>query len=260
MHLTYGPASWTPDGKWLVASEEGGRVWAVSMQTRERRSLTEETLEWFERYAAVSPDGKTVAFARCLTYSNCDVYVKPIEGGQPRRLTFDRGSIAGLAWTPDSREIIYALDGRLYRLPADGRTVPLAVELVSREPLLGRMSLPTVARFPSNGSTRMLFQHRTRDIDIWVTEISGDSATGMAENRRKLIDSPGEDRWAQFSPDGRRIDFRAFEIQTGFAMTSLDTRIREVGRSLHDVVPHIQFVEQLRDRLDETRPLHIEMH
>ena len=190
MGFDYGPASWTPDGKWLVAFDADAKVAAISMQTRERRKFTEHTVAWWEQDVAVPPDGKTVAFARCLTLSSCDVYVKPIEDGQPLRLTFDHGSMAGLAWTPDSREIIYALDGRLYRLPADGRTVPLAVELVSREPLLGRMSSPTVARFPSNGSTRMLFQHRTRDIDIWVTEISGDSATGMAGNRRKLIDSP----------------------------------------------------------------------
>ncbi len=222
MGFDYGPASWTPDGKWLLAFDEDAKVVAISMQTRKRRKFTAHTVAWWEQDVAVSPDGNTVAFARCLAVSSCDVYVIPIEGGQPRRLTFDRGSMAGLAWTPDSREIIYALDGRLYRLPADGRTGALAVELVSREPLRGQMSLPTLARFPSNGSTRVLFQHRTRDVDIWLTEISGDSATGMAENRRKLIDSPGEDRWPQFSPDGRRIAFVSTRAGSGGALWIAD--------------------------------------
>ena len=73
MEATYGPFSWTPDGKWLVAGDEGAKVVAISMQTRERRKFTAHTLAWWEQDVAVSPDGKTVAFARCLTDSSCDV-------------------------------------------------------------------------------------------------------------------------------------------------------------------------------------------
>ena len=81
MGFDYGPFSWTPDGKWLVAFDEDAKVAAISMQTRELRKFTAHTVAWWEQDAAVSPDGKTVAFARCLTVSSCDVYVKPLLSG-----------------------------------------------------------------------------------------------------------------------------------------------------------------------------------
>jgi tricorn protease len=54
----------------------------------------------------ISPDGRWVAFNG--TYDgNPEVYVVPIEGGEPRRLTYEPGTGNTLGWTPDGK-IAYA--------------------------------------------------------------------------------------------------------------------------------------------------------
>jgi len=81
----------------------------------------------------VSPDRKTLAFIR-LGIGLGDIYLMPISGGDPRRITDVDGELNGLAWTPDSREIIYGLDepggSRLWRISAQlsspGRGVRVA--------------------------------------------------------------------------------------------------------------------------------------
>jgi tricorn protease len=50
----------------------------------------------------ISPDGKWVAFTGQYD-GNPDVYVIPIEGGEPRRLTFDPQTDNALGWTPDGK-------------------------------------------------------------------------------------------------------------------------------------------------------------
>ena len=212
MGATRGSPSWTPDGNWLVGSEEG-RIVAVSIETRERRELgAKADGASSDSFAVVSPDGKLLAFARCVRNSSCDLYVQPFKGGQPRQLTFDKGSFAGLAWTPDSEAIVYALEGRIYRMTANGRRSPQPVEFLSNDPLLGRLNSPTIARFATNGSSRMIFRHtRVRDADVWETDITESAGVASSENPRKVIDSPGLDWRPAYSPDGQYIAFESRE-------------------------------------------------
>ena len=76
--------------------------------------------------ARYSPDGKSIAFIRNSKDVE-DIYVMPAAGGTPRRVTFDNRFVMGLAWTPDSREIVFSSDrgganGGLWRIFASGGT------------------------------------------------------------------------------------------------------------------------------------------
>jgi Tol biopolymer transport system component len=68
---------------------------------------------------AFSPDGRWLAFLRekSVRWAN-DVYLMPATGGEPRPLTNDNLFIHGLAWTPDSRQVVFSSnrEGGLYRL------------------------------------------------------------------------------------------------------------------------------------------------
>ncbi len=55
-----------------------------------------------ERRARISPDGRQVAFAASYD-GNPDVYVMPLEGGPPRRLTYDANGEGVVGWTPDGK-------------------------------------------------------------------------------------------------------------------------------------------------------------
>ena len=59
-----------------------------------------------ESMPQISPDGRWLAFAGQYD-GNTDVYVMPIDGGAPRRLTHHPAPDAPLAWTPDGQWIVF---------------------------------------------------------------------------------------------------------------------------------------------------------
>ena len=128
--------------------------------------------------------------------------------GQEKRLTFHYGRAAGVQWTPDGRELIYSMDGRLYRVSATGRLKPARLEFEPDDLVgWGSSQSPSVARPPSGGAASLAFRHRRLDVDVWVTDLI--PTAGEESRRRKLIDSAGADEWPSFSPDGSLIAFRS---------------------------------------------------
>jgi len=116
-----------------------------------RRQLTNTI--YSHRGADVSPDGRWIAFSAdpqmrtdsvlqaiadslsMLPYdaerdeaprNDSDIFILPLAGGEPRRLTSMNGSEGGIQWSPDSRRIAFTLretrtaPGRLYIVDAQG--------------------------------------------------------------------------------------------------------------------------------------------
>ena len=89
-------------GDLLVFTAEGD-LWKTTVDGGVPERLTAHPGQ--ETDAAVSPDGKWVAFTG--TYEGPEeAYVLPLEGGPPRRLTWDGGPVAVVAWTPDGKVLI----------------------------------------------------------------------------------------------------------------------------------------------------------
>lgn len=59
-----------------------------------------------ESRPAISPDGRWVAFTGAYD-GNADVYIMPIDGGVPRRLTFHPERDLCVTWTPDSSSVVF---------------------------------------------------------------------------------------------------------------------------------------------------------
>src|SRR5262245_59161495 len=84
--------SWTADAHSLVISEMTSSVCAslfvVSIATGQKTRLTSPPEPSIgDGWPAVSPDGKTVAFARYTQDTSANVYLVPVTGGAPRQLT-----------------------------------------------------------------------------------------------------------------------------------------------------------------------------
>ncbi len=90
-------------GNTVVFTAEGD-LWKVPVAggtaTRLTTALGEET------NAAISPDGKQVAFSAAYE-GPTEAYVMSIDGGPPKRLTYEGGVATVVGWTPDGK-VLYA--------------------------------------------------------------------------------------------------------------------------------------------------------
>ncbi len=88
----------------------GGDVWISKIDGSEVLRITSTPA--VEKSPKLSPDGKTIAFTSNRSGSDA-VYIVPIEGGMPKRLSWHPSSAQTLGWTPDGERVIYA-SGRDY--------------------------------------------------------------------------------------------------------------------------------------------------
>jgi tricorn protease len=90
-------------GSTIIFTSEGD-LWIVGIDGGLARRLT--THPGMETRAAISPDGKLIAFS--AQYEGpTEVYTMPIDGGLPTRRTYDGESALVVGWTPDGK-ILYA--------------------------------------------------------------------------------------------------------------------------------------------------------
>ncbi|MFD2366037.1 S41 family peptidase [Pseudoduganella sp. GCM10020061] len=91
-------------GDTIVFTAEGD-LWRTSASGGKAQRLT--THASAETHAALSPDGKLVAFAASYEGAQ-EAYVMPVEGGLPKRITFENGGLVVLGWTPQGEVLISA--------------------------------------------------------------------------------------------------------------------------------------------------------
>ena len=109
--------AWTPDGKEIVFVSNhdvplgSGDLWRMPAEadgmTRARRILNEQTL--YRTRPDVSIDGKRILYASTsgAADQHTQLYVVPIAGGAPYKLTFDPHDHFHPRWSPDGEWIAY---------------------------------------------------------------------------------------------------------------------------------------------------------
>jgi len=116
-----------------VAYTYGGDVWVTNLANNETKRLTNTGA--VESNPHFSPDGKTIAFSSNRSGVSA-VYVVPVEGGAPRRLTWYPSTATVCGWTPDGERILYSSSretaprgyGRLWTVSKDGGPSTLLAE------------------------------------------------------------------------------------------------------------------------------------
>ena len=96
-------AVWSVDGE---SNEYRGAIWLAPVDgsapaTRFTSGTKRDaTPRW-------SPDGKRLAFTSKRDGEHMDLYVIPVSGGEPGRLTTSKEDVAEPAWSPDGSHIAY---------------------------------------------------------------------------------------------------------------------------------------------------------
>jgi len=118
----FGGMDWSPDGMHLAVVDRASPqdplgIFLLSVQSGEKRPIPFRA-ERSISAPVFSPDGHWLAFAAGPEFLAIDVFVMPVEGGEAKRLTFDRHYLRGVAWTADGHDIILSSEraGGVYRL------------------------------------------------------------------------------------------------------------------------------------------------
>lgn len=203
--------AWAGDSKSVLIRDQDGNVGPfgihqVVLDTLERRRLTQAPVGAGDWRFEVSPDGKTLAFIRYERAGIADLYVVPMAGGEPRRLSNWNANLTALSWTPDGREIVYSVEepaaSRLWRIDANsrpGRGLP-----VSDVP--AGASYPSISRPIRGQQARLAFETITRDVDLQMMDLEARPVNDPIESTPFANSTRIESR-ARFSPDGSRIAF-----------------------------------------------------
>lgn len=195
----YASLSFSPDGNTLAVgdADESGKQFAVyllDLQKGEKRKLTDPAETSLDNTPRFSPDGKSVAFLRSFGDFVQELMIVPIDGTEPRQITFDKARVRSFGWSADGKNIYFVSfrsnnQSNLWQISASGGEP----QLVST----GGKNMRNMAVSP-DGKT-IAFVEETEDSNI--RRIQTDTAP------QKFIASARADHSPHIAPDNSRIAF-----------------------------------------------------
>jgi Tol biopolymer transport system component/DNA-binding winged helix-turn-helix (wHTH) protein len=196
---------WSRDGKFLLFANRSGdqpcSVQQLNIEDLSVRQLSSPPVPSIgDAYAQYSPDGNSIAFIRDLKDVR-DIYVMPTSGGTPRRVTFDNRLMIGLAWTPDSKELVFSSNRGgaswgLWRVSAAGGA-PERLSVGSEH-----ACMPTISLI----GNRLIYNSGFWNENIWRVPVGSGHRLGK---QQRFISSTLQEEGPQYSPDGKRIVFQS---------------------------------------------------
>lgn len=123
------------------------------------------------------------------------IFVEPAKGGPAHEILHVEGTVHGLAWTPDSQSLVYALDRNLWRVSTSGGAP-------ERLPASDAFA-PAISR---NGN-RLTYARVRDNRNIWRLDLT--SPVTVKHAATKIITSTAHQTGPRISPDGRHIAFES---------------------------------------------------
>jgi serine/threonine protein kinase len=202
-------------GAAVSASAEGSVAYRTGEGMRERQFV------WFDRSGArvglvgtpdragpvnpsLSPDGRQIAFSRTVD-GNTDLWLTDVDRGVPRKFTTSPAPDICPVWVPGGGSIVFSTPG------SPGSHFGLYVKPVNTDgaatPLLGTQLPRAIAMDYSQDGEYVLYRTSggNNQWDIWAVPMKGNRTPFP------LLQSPADERTAQFSPDGRWIAYESNE-------------------------------------------------
>ena len=196
----------SPDGKWLAFGGviDVGKypIFLLSLDDLKVKSLTLPETPDYDCEPAFSPDGRSIAFERGSSAGlGRDLFVIPVTGGEPRRLTFENAWGGVPAWTHDGTEIIFPSSRggllNLWRISENGG---------SPRPVAGIGPVAFSPSIPRRGDL-LAYVHPNTNSSIWQIRL-GDETHSVGPATR-LITSRGQNWQPSYSPDGKKVVFQS---------------------------------------------------
>ncbi len=170
-----------------VAFSYLGDIWMANEDGTAVRRLTDHSAR--DTFPRFSPDGASIAFSS-NRYGNNDVFVMPVTGGVPKRLTFHTSGDDVVGWSRDSQRVIFRAtrgDGAfpsiavLYEIPAGGgQEKPLPVDWGYYGSFSPDGKSLVFNRHPSSWSRK--HYRGSYAADLWVADLASKTYTKLLGN------------------------------------------------------------------------------
>jgi dipeptidyl aminopeptidase/acylaminoacyl peptidase len=214
-----GPPTWSPDGRrigfqWGLGTERD--FWTVDAAAREAASRGHAAVRQVAPLtgrsdAVVSPDWRLMAYV-----AKKHLWVVPLPGGRPTRLTTEEGKYSEIRWAPDSAHLAFLVE-RPYQ---DDVQDDIAVVAATGGKVTMIAATPRDEDSPiwSPASDRLAFIRRFDDwtgYEIWVSGLDGTGQHQVVrETYQKGVEEFRLDGNGHWSPDGKRLVY--LSSRTGF--------------------------------------------
>jgi serine/threonine-protein kinase len=157
------------------------------------------------QHPRLSPDGTRIALT-LRSGTNLDIAVYDIQRDFTLKLTFGGGDYQFPVWTPDGHYVVFSsgiAGGGIYWTRADGGTKP--------QLLLQSKDGDFPWSFTKDGKRLAYAEFPRGSGDIWTVPIEYDGGGMKAGKPEIFLQTPANELYPAFSPDGRWIAYRSFE-------------------------------------------------
>ncbi len=201
--------SWCPDSSCVLVTDSPGEgkwdaAFLIALDTGEKRQLTYPEGQILDVDPAISPDGRSLIFRRDTTpfsgaFYRVSLRANAVPDGEPVRLTSTL-SAGKPAWMPDSREILFAARGALWRLDARSGGPPI------RLPFVGQDGQTPVVSRTADGQQRLVYVRSFADGNVWRVDTSAAGAPASTPPVAAIA-STRSDQIPNLSPNGLQVAF-----------------------------------------------------
>jgi len=189
--------NWSRDGKYFLFNR-GGRIYKLPVGGSEPQLIDTGFATRCNNDHGLSPDGAQLAISDQSQERKSIIYILPVAGGAPRRVT-QLGPSYWHGWSPDGKTLAYCAERSgefdIYTIPVDGG---------EEKRLTTATGLDDGPDYSPDGQSIYFNSERTGRMQIWRMKTDG--------SQQQQVTSDDYNNWFPHpSPDGKWIAFLSYE-------------------------------------------------
>jgi len=189
--------NWSPDGKYFLFNQ-GGRIYKLPVSGGQPQLIDTGSATRCNNDHGISPDGTQLVISDQSQERKSLIYILPIGGGTPRRIT-QLGPSYWHGWSPDGKRLAYCAerDGNydIYTISVDGG---------QEQRLTTAPELDDGPDYSPDGRYIYFNSERTGTMQIWRMKTDG-------SDQQQVTFDQYNNWFPHPSPDGRWIVFLSYE-------------------------------------------------